>query len=153
VGQEEGVMAIDIKDVARRTLTEIMPNGDIAALAKVVHPDCVNHEAPPGTQGGFEGMKQTMLWLREVFSDLRWEIHKVVGEGDMVAVYCTLHGRHTGELMGVAPTNRPVAFRQVHLVRFEDGRSIEHWAVRDDLTLMRQLGVVHAKPSSTGVPS
>ncbi len=50
-----------------------------------------------------------------------------------------------GELMGVAPTNRPVAFRLVHLVRFQDGKSIEHWAVRDDLTLMRQLGVVPSK--------
>lgn len=137
-------MAVDIKDVARRTLTEIMPNGDVAALAEVVHPDCVNHEAPPGTPGGLEGMKQTMLWLRQVFSDLRWEIHKVVAEADTVALYCTLHGRHTGELMGIPPTNRPVAFRQVHLVRFLDGKSIEHWALRDDLTLMRQLGVVPA---------
>ncbi len=145
-------MSVDIKDVARRTLTEIMPNADVAALAEVVHPDCVNHEAPPGTPQGLEGMKQTTLWLRQVFSDLRWEIHKVIGEGDMVAVYCTLHGRHAGELMGVAPTNRPVAFRQVHLVRFQDGRSIEHWAVRDDLTLMRQIGVVPAKrPASEGL--
>jgi len=46
--------------------------------------------------------------------------------------------------MGIPPTNRPVAFRQVHLVRFLDGKSIEHWALRDDLTLMRQLGVVPA---------
>jgi len=137
-------MSVDIKEIARRTLTEIMPNADVAALTEVVHPNCVNHEAPPGTPEGLEGMKQTMLWLRQVFSDLRWEIHKVVGEGDTVAVYCTLHGRQTGELMGVPPTNRSVAFRQMHLVRFQDGKSIEHWAVRDDLTLMRQLGMVPA---------
>jgi len=135
-------MSVDIKEVARRTLAEIMPNGDVAALAQVVHPDCINHEAPPGTPPGFEGMKQTTLWLRQVFSDQRWDIHKVVGEGDMVAIYCTLHARHTGELMGVPATNRPVAFRQVHLIRFEDGKGIEHWAVRDDLSLMRQLSVV-----------
>jgi len=144
-------MSVDIKEVARRTLSEIMPSGDVAALAGVVHPDCVNHEAPPGTPQGLEGMKQTMLWLRQVFSGLRWDVHKVVGEGDTVAIYCTLHGRHTGELMEVPPTNREVAFRQVHLVRFEDGRSIEHWAVRDDLTLMRQLGVVPAGRAPTDV--
>ena len=69
-------------------------------------------------------------------------IAPVAGEGDMVAIYCTLHARHTGELMGVPATNRPVAFRQVHLIRFEDGKGIEHWAVRDDLSLMRQLSVV-----------
>lgn len=134
-------MSVDIKEIARRTLTEIMPNADVAALTEVVHPNCVNHEAPSGTPEGIEGMKQTMLWLRQVFSDLRWEIHSLVREGDMVAVYCTLYGRHTGKLMGVPPTNRPVEFRQMHLVRFQDGKSIEHWAVRDDLTLIRQLGL------------
>src|SRR5712692_6447157 len=143
-------MSVDIKDVARRTLTEIMPNADVAALAEVVHPDCVNHEAPPGTPQGLEGMKQTTLWLRQVFSDLRWEIHKVVGEGDTVAVYCTLHGRHTGELMGVAPTNRPVAFRQMHLVRFQDGKSIEHSAPPAGLARTRRLALARATPPPAG---
>ncbi len=45
--------------------------------------------------------------------------------------------------MGTAPTNRPFSFRQVHLIRFQDGKGIEHWAVRDDLGLLRQLGAEH----------
>jgi predicted ester cyclase len=85
-------------------------------------------------------MVRTMLWLKGAFSDRRYEIHQVVGEGDTVVVHCTFHGRHTGDFMGIAPTNRPFAFRQVHIVRFKDGKGIEHWAVRDDLGLLRQLG-------------
>jgi hypothetical protein len=80
-----------------------------------------------------EGMIQTMLWLKGAFSDRRYEIHQVIGEGDTVVVSCTFHGRHTGEFMGLAPTNRPFAFRQVHVVPFQDGKAIEHWAVRGDL--------------------
>jgi predicted ester cyclase len=57
-----------------------------------------------------------------------------------VVVHCTFSGRHTGEFMVIAPTNRPFAFRPVHIVRFQDGNGIEHWAVRDDLGLLRQLG-------------
>jgi len=49
-------------------------------------------------------------------------------------------------LVGLAPTNRPFAVRQVHIVRFQDGRGIEHWAVRDDLGLMRQLGAIPSQP-------
>ena len=37
-----------IKAAARRTLEEIFPNVDEAGLAEVVHPDMVNHDAPPG---------------------------------------------------------------------------------------------------------
>jgi predicted ester cyclase len=51
-------------------------------------------------------------------------------------------GRHIGEFMGVPPTDRPVASNQIHIVRFQDGKGIEHWAVRDDVTLMRHLGVI-----------
>lgn len=135
-------MSEDIKTTARRTLEEIFPNGDVAGLAEVVHPDIVNHEAPPDAPQGLEGMTQTMLWLNGAFSDRRYEIHQVVAEGDTVVVYCTFSGRHTGEFMGLPPTNRPFAFRQVHIVRFEDGKGVEHWAVRDDLALMRQLGAI-----------
>jgi predicted ester cyclase len=81
-----------------------------------------------------------------VFSDQRWEIHQVIGEGDVVVVYCTLHGRQTGDLMGIPPTNREVAMDYVHILRFKDGKAVEHWSVRDEMALMRQLGVLPARP-------
>jgi predicted ester cyclase len=136
-----------IKAVARRTLEEIFPAGDVAGLAAVVHPDMVNQEAPPGAPQGLEGMTSSMRMLEAAFSDRRWEIHQVLGEGDTVVIYCTFSGRHTGEFMGLAPTNRPFAFRQVHIVRFQDGKAIEHSAVRDDLGLLRQLGAIPSQPA------
>ena len=130
----------DIQAVARRSLEESFANGDVEGFLATVHPDCVNHESPEGTSQGPDGMVKTMLWLKGAFSDRRYEIHQVIGEGDTVVVHCTFHGRHTGEFMGIAPTNRPFAFRQIHIVRFKDGKGVEHWAVRDDLGLLRQLG-------------
>jgi predicted ester cyclase len=130
----------DLKAIARRSLEESFANGDVERFRAAIHPDCVNHEAPEGGDQGVDGMVRTMLWLKEAFSDRRYEIHQVIGEGDTVVVHCTFSGRHTGEFMGIAPTNRPFAFRQVHIVRFQDGKGIEHWAVRDDLGLLRQLG-------------
>lgn len=130
------------KDIARRTWEEILPACDVAALADVTAEDVVAHGARPDEPPGFEGVKKTMLWLASVFADQRWEIHNVIGDGDMVAVHCTHHGRHTGPLMGIAPTNREVAYDYVHILRFQDGKAVEYWSVRDDMTLMRQLGVL-----------
>lgn len=140
----EGDTAVldDIRTKARRTLEDIFPNADVAALSDVVHPECFNHELPPGMPQGLEGMQQVMLWLNRAFSDLRYEIHQVIAEGDTAVVYCTMRGRHTGEFMGVPPTNQSIAANQIHIVRFQDGKGVEHWAVRDDLTLMRQLGAL-----------
>ena len=136
-----------IKAAARRTLEEIFPNGDADGLAEVVHPDCVNHEAPPGAPQGLDGMTQSMRMLQAAFSDRRWEIHQAIAEGDTVVLHCTFSGRHTGQFMGLAPTNRPFAFRQIHIIRFQDGKGIEHWAVPEDLDLARQLGPIPRPPS------
>jgi predicted ester cyclase len=138
-------MAADIRTSARRTLEEIFPAADSDALAEVVHTDVVNHELPPGLPQGLRGMQQMMPWLHRAFADLRYDVHQVIAEGDTAVVYCTMRGRHIGEFMGVPPTQRSVAVEQVHIVRFQDGKGIEHWAVRDDFGLMRQLGVLRTE--------
>ncbi len=141
-------MVENIKARARRTWEEIFPACDVDALAEVVDPDVVAHGARPGEPGGFEGVKQTMLWLGRVFSDQRWDIRHVVAEDDTVVVHATHHARHTGELMGLPPTGREVAYDYVHILRFRDGKAVEHWSVRDDMTLMRQLGVMPERPAA-----
>ena len=137
---------------ARRTWEEIFPACDVDALEEVMAPDVIEHGARPDEPTGIEGAKRTMLWLASVFSDQRWEIHEVIGEDDMVAIHCTHHGRHTGELFGIPPTNRQVAYGYVHIVRFRDGKATEHWGVRDDMTLMRQLGVLPERPLAAARP-
>jgi predicted ester cyclase len=137
----------DIKAIARRTLGEIFPRGDVAALAEVIHPNVVDHDGPPGAPQGLDGMAWSLRMRQAAFSDQRWEIHQVIAEDDTVVLYGIFHGRHTGEFMGLAPTSRSLAFRQVHIVRFRDGKGIEHWAVPDDLDLARQLGAISRPPS------
>ena len=113
--------------------------------------DLIDHSARPDEPQGLAGVQQTVLWLGTVFSHQRWEIQQVIGEGDIVVVYCTLHGRHTGDLMGIPPTNREVAVDYVHIVRFRDGKAVEYWSVRDDMALMRQLGVMSEPPAPVAV--
>jgi predicted ester cyclase len=137
----------DIKAIARRTLEEIFPRGDVAALAEIVHPNFVDHDGPPGAPQGLDGMAWSMGMLQAAFSDRRWEIHQAIAEDDTVVLSCTFHGRHTGQFMGLAPTSRSFVFRQVHIVRFQDGMAIEHWAVPDDLDLARQLDAIPRPPS------
>lgn len=148
-------MAEDVEQIkanARRTWEEIFPACDVEALADVVAPDVVSHGARPDEPPGFEGIKRTMLWLARVFSDQRWEVHNVIGDGDMVAIHLTHRARHTGELMGIPPTGREVAYQYVHILRFRDGKAVEHWGVRDDMTLMRQLGVLPERPAPAAAP-
>jgi predicted ester cyclase len=140
------------KAIARRTWEEIFPACDVKALASVTDPDVVSRGRRPDEPAGSEGVKRTMLWLATVFSEQRWEVKDLVGEGDLVACHVVHHGRHTGDLMGIAPTGQTVAYPYVHFLRFRDGKVIEQWSVRDDMTLMRQLGVMPGRPSAPVEP-
>ena len=135
-------MGEDIKAIARRTWEEIFPACDVDALREVVAEDVIAHGRRPDEPDGFEGVKATMLWLASVFADQRWEIRHVVAEGDIAVVHAIHRGRHVGDLMGIAPTGREVAYGYVHIVRFRGRKGVEHWGYRDDMSLMRQLGAL-----------
>lgn len=137
---------VDLKDVTRRTWEEMLPTGDYAALEAVIDPDVINHDLPPGMTNGFEGVRRTVEMLHAAFSEQRYEVHHVIGEGDMVVIDATLHGRHTGAFMGIPPTDREIALRSVHIIRYRDGREAETWALSDRLGLLQQLGVVPKGP-------
>jgi len=137
----------DITAIARRTLEEILPRGDVAALAEVIHPDLIDHNRPPGAPPGLDAMAWTMGLRQAGFSERRWALHQVIADDDTVVLDGTFHGRHTGPFLGLAPTSRSVAFRQVHILRFQDAMAIEHWAVPDDLDLARQLDPIPHPPS------
>lgn len=139
----DDIKADDIKATARRIWENIIPDRDIDALADVTHRDYVDHSARPDEAAGIDGIVQTIHWLHSVFSDLRFDIHHVIGDGDTVAVHCSLTGRHTGDLMGLPPTGLPVTTPMVHILRFRDGKAAEHWQIRDDAPTMRQLTSAH----------
>lgn len=132
----------------RRTYEELFNQANVAIADELVTPDFLNHEAPPGKNRGPESMRQLVTMLRTAFPDLHYTIEDVVAEGDTVAGRVTMSGTHHGSYMGITPTGRSFQQAQMHFVRFRDGKGIEHWGVRDDLGMMRQLGVIPAPADS-----
>jgi predicted ester cyclase len=86
-------------------------------------------------------VRQQFDAFRAAFPDFRATIHDQIAEGDKVVTRKVFHGTHHGELMGVAPTGRPVEIEVIDIVRVKNGRIVEHWNVVDRLGLLQQLGV------------
>jgi predicted ester cyclase len=128
--------------ITRRVLEDLFDKGNLDAADELVHPDFVNHEAPPNNPQGPEGLKETVSWLRGLWGPMRAEIEDMICEGDKVAARVTMHGRHLGEFLGRPPTGKEFATKQIHIGRLEDGKVIEHWSVRDDLGQALQLGLI-----------
>ena len=62
--------------------------------------------------------------------------------GDRVAIRCTMHGTHAREWMGTPPSGRSFAAEHIHIYRLDGDRIAEHWGVRDDLGMLRQVGML-----------
>ncbi len=126
----------------RRAYEELFNQGNLSLVEELIAPDFLNHEAPPGSNRGPESMRQLIRMLRTAFPDLHFTIEELVAEGDTVAGRVTMSGTHQGTFQGMPPTGRSFRQAQMHFVRFRDGKGVEHRAVRDDLGLMQQLGVI-----------
>ena len=153
------LVADDAKALAIQTL-DAMRSGNRADFDGVCHPEFFNHEQldePPAARGrGPATAYATALWLRDAFAGLSWEVHSIVAEDDLVAVHCTMSGRHVNPFVAYArddsvdevfpPTGEHFATTQTHWLRIADGKAIEHWANRDDLGTAKQLGWVPPTP-------
>ena len=82
------------------------------------------------------------IWTRLIraYPDLHITVHDLIARDDTIACRQTVTGTHRGEYMGMAPTGRPVAYDEMFILRFADGRIVEAHGVVDVFTQMRQLG-------------
>jgi predicted ester cyclase len=132
------------KAIVTRFLDEVVGRGDIGAAAELCTPDAVNHAAAPDRQHGVENIRAVLEFSRRAQPDQRWVEQHFVAEGDLVVVY----GRREGtwqapSFRGIeTPASGRVSVELAHMFRLRDGKIAEHWAVRDDLGMMQQLGVI-----------
>jgi steroid delta-isomerase-like uncharacterized protein len=105
--------------------------------------DYVNHAAIPGAQDA-AGARRIFEKLFVAMPDQRMTCADLIAEDDKVVCRITLEGTQTGPLaFANAPlpaTGRSVKTEQIHVFRIARGKIVEHWAGRDDIGMMRQLG-------------
>ena len=103
--------------------------------------DLVQHAAGPQ---GRDGLRQTLQTLDHDLDHPTATIHRVIAEDDTVVVQLTLHGRHVASTMpllsGLAVTGKAIEWDFIHIWRVSDGAIAEHWACRDDVGLLAQVG-------------
>src|SRR5919112_6438870 len=131
---------------------EALNTGDVSRVHEFISPEYFNHESqvdPVRSKlRGPEEFIDTVKNLRNAFADLHYEEQETIASGDKVIQILTITGKHVGNFFGIAPpTGNNISYQGVHIYRIgEDGKIVEHRAIRDDLTFMMQLGIV--SPSS-----
>jgi len=120
---------------------------------KYIHPEFVDHEASEGVGGGPEGYLATARYMNNAFSNATWMPLMILAEKDKYAMAMEFSGIHSGDFLGIPATGKKVKIRHLHFFRIQDGKAIEHWGARDELTLLAQIGVFNpevANPADAG---
>jgi predicted ester cyclase len=89
--------------------------------------------------------------IHTTFPDWSFPIEDIVAQGDTVVVRCRFRGTHHGTgrlpvngglMIGVPPTHKQMDVQHVHWYVLKHGMIAEHWASRDDIAMMQQLGLL-----------
>lgn len=128
------------KSVVRQFNEDVIVKGDRGAFERLMDPAFVNRSAPPGAPDGPESMWNTFqTMLRPALAGLAVTIHDQIAEGELVTTRKTITGTHSGTLMGIEATGRPVSIDVIDIVRVVDGRYVEHWGVNTLGSVLAQL--------------
>lgn len=137
------------KELVRRHFEEVFNRKNLSVCDEIMADDFVENAAAPfapsapGRVNGPRAMRATSEWLLAQFPDLHMTIEAMISEGDTVAVRILSEGTNLGALNGVVPpTGKRFAARQSHWFRVADDKLAEHWATREDLPTMLQLGIL-----------
>jgi predicted ester cyclase len=113
---------------------------DERAMSELLTPDFVAHGLPDGFSGDVDGWKRLAAHWASGFSGDSFAFEDVIAENDRVAVRFSSRGRHTGDFLGVPPSNRTVTITGIEIYRLVGGRVAEYWGHLDTTDLTGSSG-------------
>jgi steroid delta-isomerase-like uncharacterized protein len=139
------------KASASRFVDEVVNRGNVALIDELLAPDFVDRTPAPGLPPDREGVKAFFAMLRVAFPDLHSTIDDQIAEGDKVVQRTTAHGTMKGDFAGMPASGKSATWQAIHILRFEDGKTVEHWDVTDQLSMLQQLGFAEAPGQPAGM--
>jgi predicted ester cyclase len=138
----QGDVAANIA-VVHRIFDEVINDGNLAAAPEVTSPTTVIHVPFEGPTVGPHALQALVGGLRGGFPDLVLEIDFEFGIGDRIASrWRSIRQTHLGPYRGLPPTGRHVVTTGIDIFRFENQRVEELWMEMDQLSAVRQMGVI-----------
>jgi len=147
----QGAMAANGQGEANKAVVQSfldqLSQGDTTKVDSLVAETFVEHQVMPGMMPGREGLKAMIASFHTSFPDLKTTVNVISADGDKVWMHSNMSGTMKGEFMGMKPTGKSFNVEAFDLVRFENGKIVEHWGAMDDMGMMQQLG---ATPPAAG---
>lgn len=127
---------------AHRWFEEVWNKKRPEAVDEMLAEDGVGYGLPGGEIRGPAAFKEYQSALISAYPDLKVIVEDTVVEGDKVAARCHVTGVHQGHGLGLAPSNQPVDFTGIVLLRVKDGKIVEAWNEFNFMEMYQQVGAL-----------
>jgi predicted ester cyclase len=119
------------KQLVQRLVRDVVGRRDLAVLDQIA-------------AGEFAEMaKRWVTPFRSAFPDFEMEIVDLIAEREKVVAHFKCSGTHLGEWLGVPATGRRFErVDEIYIFQVRGGRLVSALGVEDNLTRLRQLGIV-----------
>ena len=130
-------------DVVNRLTNEVYLGGDLSHWDELIDDDFVDHDPMPGMADDKKGQRDVAEMVIATFSNRKMAMHDLVETNDgRVVENWRMNGTHTGEAMGIPPSNQDISVRGMEIWRVADGKIVEHWGVVDISDVLEKAGLV-----------
>lgn len=128
------------KQVVVQFNKECIEQGKEESFENLISNNVINHSAPTGMPNGKESFYFFLNnVLRKGFPNLKVEILDQIAERDLVTTRKRIMATHTGEIFGIAPSNKEVVINVIDIIRLADGKYVEHWGQSNFEEVMKQI--------------
>jgi len=138
-------MAEEYESFMHRWFEEVWNQGSEDAIDEMLAEDGIGHGLPTDNGEPIRGPKDFKPFFkrfREAFPNIKVVVGETVSDGEKIASVCHVSGLHEGEGIGLSPTNQPVDFTGIVIVKLRDGKIIESWNSFDFMRMYTQLGAL-----------
>lgn len=133
--------------VCTKAQVEMFGSAHLELVDELTTPDVIDHGARPNGIRGRDALKGVIRFIHSGLDDVAYEVKDAFQSADKVVLRCEVRGTNTREWMGHEPTGRSFTVEHIHIYRLEGDRIAEHWATRDDLAMLQQLGHLDRPPA------
>ena len=130
-------------DVVRRLTQEVFVGGDFSHWDDLIDDSFEDHDPMPGMPNDKKGQRQTAEAVVAAFSDRKAEMDELTDMADgRVVENWIFGGTHSGEMMGIPPSNKKIRVRGIEIWRCANGKIVEHWGVVDISDVLEKAGLI-----------
>ena len=130
------------KVTAKRAFEEILSHGRFELAEQLYARDFINHGIH--SNSSLEEDQAALKGWHAAFPDVVIVPEKLIAEDDLVTIYWIAHGTNTGTGNGLPATGKKAELAGITIWRIVDGKIKEEWSAFDQLSMMKQLGLIPA---------